>query len=325
MLEVRRWKLRTISTFDWRSQLRWAWSKWTAKCGKWKMSEYRAKCSTHTKNDQYKHNSVINQQHNEWNASHESNERKMILFSYKNGAKIKNSTQKHWPYIVSNLVASMPPLSTPHKCINCVNAIKIVREQTKSKLVTSESNTDSCRMRSHAADELTRSCSSLSRSFWSFARNTISHTSNSLSTWWMVGAPLVAFAVVARWYASPHMNSPVLANGAVNMMHAMNQAAGILHRNISRTLRRCHGPQLPISVGMSLDDGCVGGGNGFSNASIMANLCMLLSAYSIDTPGQDDFLCKIVDVYNDAIFVTMNGSLVDFAAASSFYMALVHI
>lgn len=54
------------------------------------------------------------------------------------------------------------------------------------------------------------------------------------------------------------MNSLGSANGAVKMMHAMNQAAGILHKNMSSTFRRCHGPQLPIIDKMALGGGVRG-------------------------------------------------------------------
>lgn len=235
--------------------------------------------------DRYGNNCVMHQRHNEWNVLHSE-----MIFELNNSEK-KQINSKTSSYIVSSFVANMPPLSTPHKCKNCVTAIKMVREQTRSKLVTSESNTDACRMRSHAAVEFTCICSSLKRWLWSFTRNTRSQISNSLSTLSMVRSvlPCVEFLIASVPYVSLHMNSLGLANGAVNIMHAINHAAGILHKNISRTFRRCHGPQFPISDKISFGCWCDADAVGFSYAVIMANLCMFL-----DQSGWSTWKCSLL-------------------------------
>lgn len=45
-------------------------------------------------------------------------------------------------------------------------------------------------------------------------------------------------------------NSPARGAGAVNIKQAMNQADGILHRKIKRTVRSCHLPKLPFTSEM---------------------------------------------------------------------------
>lgn len=89
----------------------------------------------------------------------------------------------------------------------------------------------------------------------------------------------VEFPIVSPLSVSLHINSVVLANGAVNMMHAINHAAGILHKNNSKTFRRCHGPQFPIMLRMPFD----GGGEDFVIDSIVAIPFILLICDALST------------------------------------------
>lgn len=165
--------------------------------------------------------------------------------------------QTNWPYKSRSFVAKIPPLKTPHRWKNCVTAIQIVREQTRSNCVTSELKIEWCSNELHfsvAANFPTIVCCCCQSNNASFRFSYTSQKSNSLfslsgcamfihSVWLASGSP-----VSGCW----QKYSPYFANGAVKMMQAMNQAAGILHKNIRNTVRRCHAPHSPITSKIEL-------------------------------------------------------------------------
>lgn len=141
-------------------------------------------------------------------------------------------------YNSRNLLAKIPPVRTPNRWKNCVTAINIVFEQTKSNSVTSELNGELCSNCWHGA--LVSLCSrqkSTSRDCFWLALWTLHSDSDSFAP-----GKLAAISVGAR-----QKNSPFRGVGAVNMMQAINQADGILHKYIKSTARNCHRPQLPIT------------------------------------------------------------------------------
>lgn len=79
-------------------------------------------------------------------------------------------------------------------------------------------------------------------------------------------------------------------------MQAINQAAGILHKNISSTFRRCHGPQFPIIVKMAFGggdwdwdgDGIGVNGDGLVNDSIVEIPFIVTRVYTeVNSPNAE--------------------------------------
>lgn len=89
-------------------------------------------------------------------------------------------------------------------------------------------------------------------------------------------------------------NSPCRGAGAVNMMQAMNQADGILHRKISRTVRNCHLPNspftLPITSIFSISTWASSGASFSVALSDCAGCAYALSSHGVDV--NDDWHCN---------------------------------